>query len=364
VNLIQNLDRSSTRRDFVRDVAAGVVALAGLSPAPAEEIKSAPLLRMPDSVWSALRGFNYQPSYGSSGFELWQKFDAKTIAIELERGRKFFPKINVLRWWQSWDSYLREPKRYTRNFDTTLDLAEKAGCRIIPCLFNRWHTAALDYGGIYLDHFLPGASGMAGKPKLFDSFLEALVARHKDDPRILAWDLCNEPFFYATPFPDKASVMQAELAWLKSLRDICKSYGAQAPLTVGISGTWPELTAPLCDLLSIHPYLMSNAEVARNSFARSLDNAVAFALKAGKPLLATECCWGAFEDGARVEFIRNTLTELKRRNIGWTAYLLHHSLIADAHRPEYGPLSPHAGNLAFIEADGSLRPGHAVFNEF
>lgn len=42
---------------------------------------------------------------------------------------------------------------------------------------------------------------------------------------------------------------------------------------------------------------------------------------------------------------------------------LHHSLIADAHRPESGPVG-NPGNLAFIEADGTLRAGHEVFNEF
>ena len=40
-------------------------------------------------------------------------------------------------------------------------------------------------------------------------------------------------------------------------------------------------------------------------------------------------------------------------------YLLHHSLVADAHRPEFGPVG-HPGNLAFIEADGSLRKGQVV----
>jgi hypothetical protein len=38
-------------------------------------------------------------------------------------------------------------------------------------------------------------------------------------------------------------------------------------------------------------------------------------------------------------------------------------MIADAHRPEYGPVTA-PGNLAFIEADDTLRPGHDVFNEF
>ena len=40
-----------------------------------------------------------------------------------------------------------------------------------------------------------------------------------------------------------------------------------------------------------------------------------------------------------------------------------YSMIADAHRPELGSGST-MGSFAFIEADGSLRPGHEVFNEF
>jgi hypothetical protein len=69
------------------------------------------------------------------------------------------------------------------------------------------------------------------------------------------------------------------------------------------------------------------------------------------------------DDAKRVEIIRYTLGELKKRDIGWLAYLLHHSLIADAHRPAFGPVGD-PGNLAFIEAEGTLRPGHEVFNAF
>jgi hypothetical protein len=69
------------------------------------------------------------------------------------------------------------------------------------------------------------------------------------------------------------------------------------------------------------------------------------------------------DDKKRVGIVESTLSELKKRDIGWLAYLLHHSLIADAHRAEFGP-TDHAGYMAFIEADGSIRPGHQVFNEF
>jgi len=352
-----------TRRDAMK-LGAGAAAALAAGPLGAETAAAtAATARMPDSEWSRIRGFNYQPSYGSSGIELWQRFDAKVIAEELAQGKRLFPKMNALRWWQSWDSFLRDPKRYARDFETTLQLADQVGCKVMPCLFNRWHDATLDYGGIYIDHFLPKASWVQ-KDKMFDAYLSELVGGHKDDPRVLAWDLCNEPYAYSCPRESIPEIVKAETAWLKSLHDFCKESGAKAPITVGIPGTSPETVEPISDVLSIHPYWCHNNPGAKKeNFEKSLDHAVAVALKTGKPLVASECCWGALDDAVRVESIRYTLTQLRARNIGWTVYLLHHSLIADAHRPEFGPLSG-PGNLAFIEADGTLRPGHGVFNDF
>ena len=90
------------------------------------------------------------------------------------------------------------------------------------------------------------------------------------------------------------------------------------------------------------------------SWVQGKDQPAAFASSVGKPLIATETCWGATEDTKRVEIINYTLGQLKKRGIGWLVYLLHHSLIADAHRAEFGPLSA-PGNLAFIE-DYFYRP--------
>jgi hypothetical protein len=58
-----------------------------------------------------------------------------------------------------------------------------------------------------------------------------------------------------------------------------------------------------------------------------------------------------------------TMGSMDDRGIGFTAHLLHHSLVADAHRPEHGPVTE-AGNIVFIEVDGSLRSGHEFFNEY
>lgn len=351
------------RREFLAGTAAVVAAVTSFpeSSAAAEKTPK-PHAGPPD--WTAIRGFNYQPSYGSSGLELWQNFNAATIDRELGLGKKYFPGMNAIRFWLSWDSFRRNPRLFADHFETSLRIAHKHGLYVMPVLFNRWHDSVLDYGGIYVDHFMPKASWVQS-PKMFDAYLEAVVGSHEDDPRILAWDLANEPFSYSCGIQEIPQIAQAELNWLKGLYDECKRLGATAPITVGIHPGVPlEKVEPISDLLSIHPYYVHNApNASKEAFEKSLDHDVVIAMRVRKPLLATECCWGALDDRVRADSIRYTFTQLKKRAIGWMAYLLHHSLIADAHRPEHGPVG-FPGYLGFIEADDRLRPGHGVFNEF
>jgi hypothetical protein len=350
------VQHETNRRKFLGGLVAVTSGAIGASRILASDTPAGPAKAFD---WSAVRGFNYQPSYGTSGFDLWQRFDAKTIELELGRGKKYFPGINAIRFWLSRDSFVRNPRQFSDNFETSLTIAAKFGLVVMPVLFNRWHDQVLDYGGIYIDHFLPG-SGWVYNPNLFDSYLTAIVGGHKSDPRIFAWDLCNEPF-PSESFPE---IAKAEFNWLKGVYDHCKRLGASAPITVGIHpGTPLPKIEPITDILSIHPYWTGGDDNARAAYEKKLDVEVAFAQSVKKPLLPTECCWGAFDDARRVEFIRYTLTQLRKRKLGWLAYLLHHSLIADAHRPEFGPVGG-PENLAFIEADGSLRKGHEVFNEF
>lgn len=318
--------------------------------------------------YSTIKGFNYQPSYGSTGFELWQRFDADTIEQELERGRRHFPKANALRIWLCWHSFVRNPLRFAQNFDTMLAIADSYGFTVMPVLFNRWHDKDLDYGGIYLDHLLPGLSWVH-TDGMFSEYISHIVGQHAEDPRIFCWDLCNEPFSYWKPLEEVPAIATAEYRWLEDLYLACKDLGVAAPLTVGIHAMHRTLgmkqIEPLSDVLSIHPYWIPEDEGhgRESAYEHLLDDYMAFAASVGKPLLATETCWGALNDSARVRIIRYTLGELRKRHIGWLAYLLHHSLVPDAHRPEFGPVgSP--GNLSFIEADGTLRRGHEVFNEF
>jgi hypothetical protein len=44
-----------------------------------------------DFDFSSIRGFNYQPSYGSTSFENWCYFKPEIIELELRRGKQYFP---------------------------------------------------------------------------------------------------------------------------------------------------------------------------------------------------------------------------------------------------------------------------------
>ncbi len=125
-----------------------------------------------------------------------------------------------------------------------------------------------------------------------------------------------------------------------------------------------QLVEPICDVITWHPYYISNSRSnTQEQFLANLDTIVDYIRSTGKPMLITEAGWGALDDAKRAEILRIELGAFRERGIGFLAHLLHHTLVADGHRPEYGPISQ-AGYMAFIEADGSLRPHHEVFNEF
>lgn len=233
--------------------------------------------------YSQIKGFNYQPSWGSTGFEIWRNFDAERMGHEIALGKAYFPRMNAIRLWLSHDAWLRNPSRFEAAFETAMGIADTHDLSVMPVLFNRWHCATLDYGGIYIDHFLPKASWVQGKDQPA-AFAEAIVGAHATDSRILAWDLCNEPFSYNCPPSDIPEIVSAEYAWLERTYGIAKRCGSQAPITVGIHPGHGldgiRQIERISDVLSIHPYWTCDSPVrGKDAYEKSLDDYVQFATK-------------------------------------------------------------------------------------
>jgi hypothetical protein len=335
-----------------------------------------------------LHGFNYDGSWGTSGLDLWVHHDAALMADEVERGRSYFPGWNVARWRLSHEAYQRAPQQFLDAFESGLQTFHRHGVAVIPVLFNRWRDPVCDWGGVPLDHIVPGLSmwnrggplfadvdappdQVAPVEALFRTYLDEVVGRHATDDRISSWDLCNEPLMGPYALDPESPVRAAELRWLHWCYAVAKAIGAVQPLTIGNYGHLVpiELTEPISDIISFHPYYMWNGsdalpqQTTKDGFEQLLDDAVALARRVGKELVANETVWGARDDADHVEQIRYTLSELRKRDIGFIVHALNHSLAADLHRDEFGPVGP-PECLHFIEADGKLRDGHEAFNEF
>ena len=319
--------------------------------------------------YSTVRGFNYQPSYGATGLEIWRNFKPDIVEKELGLGKKYFPGMNTVRAWLSFDAFVADHVSFEEAFEQYLTIADRHGIRVVPTLFNNWHSIP-DFGGVAEEIVRAWFKGRslagAAEPRIFLSYLERIVAEHAEDQRVLIWDLCNEPFNSGAP--------DLFLEWLTYLYRLCKTLGATQPIGISDGATVEEVQAveAISDVLLPHLYFAAeepNAEIVaefrRKGFIppEPIGKLVEFAAAKGKPILCTECCWGSLDDAERGRIVASELDTLSGYNIGFLAHALHESLVADLHRPQYGPVS-RAGYMAFINMDGSLRKHHDIFNRY
>lgn len=305
---------------------------------------------------SHIVGFNYQPSWGSSGTAVWDKqFDAKKYREELAAGKKYFPKINAVRIWLSWRAYQANPEQTIRNFRQAVDICGDFDLLVVPVIFSRWTSKPLW-------EFVENQEMTSDYEKTFAPFVNALLTPMKGDLRILAWDLCNEPW-------GDAAMSKTEVQWLSKVRETIKRTDPSALVCIG---TMPGINhlhtfGHLQDILTPHLYYPLYSSPPKTIPAKLEDSLVpascvteslAFAKQSGKPILSTECCWGADADAERVNIIRTNLQILTQHKIGFFPHALWTSGVADLHRYADGLYMP------FILNDGTLRPGHDIYNEF
>lgn len=318
--------------------------------------------------YSQIKGFNYflKPDYSFT--ESWITFNAESTELELRRAKGYFPKINTIRIQLAWDVYNVDPERFGQTFESCLCIADRLGLKIIPTLFSRCPAM----GNIFTDHFMEGWNWITvrsggSRKDMFTPYLKSIVGAHRDDERINIWDICNEPFPY-TPGSygmdrvpeDMKHIEQGEYDWMKEMYDVCRNeINPTAPLGISVLQDFGryglEKVEDISDILLIHPYYVHDQdnEEEKAAFIAMLDDYAAIAREVNKPLVATETCWPSQDDQWHIDNSRFTLTELKKRNIGWVAAKLHQC----ARERQRLPGEP-------IRGDGTLRPGHELYNEF
>lgn len=320
-----------------------------------------------DDTYADVRGFNYHPSHASHGLEIWgTDFQPSLMAKELWIGKQHFPGMNAVRLWLSHDAYLRFPDRMPQRVGEILDMGEDYDVEFLVTLFNGWHSYP-DFGGLHPQSLREWQDG-GGYEQSFEPYVDAIVGEFSGHEHVLAWDLCNEPLLSIQNREDLVDldVDRSLVAYrfLERVYEQVLSYDPTAPTTVGTmdDATCLEIFEPLSELLTTHPYYAWTRETPEE-FTRSLDEVVAFANAVDKPLIATETGWGAMDDEKRASVLDVELPALHERNVGFLAHMLHSTLVADGHRTGHAPVHD-AGDMSFVDPDGSLREGHDVFNEY
>ena len=244
-----------------------------------------------------LCGFNYIPATAINYTEMWQRetFDPKTIDEELALAEQV--RFNSLRCILQYLVWEHDPAGFKQRMDQFLAICHKHRIRVIFCLFDDCvfgpkHDPYLGkqaevVPGWYSHDWSPSPGWSRVKnpeawPKL-EQYVKDILTQFKDNPRVLLWDLYNEP----TNGPGDAT-----LPLLTKVIDWARQVNPSQPLTVGV---WNEnrrlndIATSRSDVLTFHRY--SNASQLE-AIIRSLQ-------KHGRPLVCTEWLkrdWGSVAD--------------------------------------------------------------------
>jgi hypothetical protein len=223
-------------------------------------------------------GANFLPSTAINQLEMWQADTFDPTTIDRELGWAAGIGMNTMRVFLHNLLWEQDPKGFQQRIDTFLTIAARHHIRPVFVLFDSCWEPFPKLGpqhppipGVHNSGWVqaPGATVLADPaqyPRL-ESYVKGVVGAFANDPRILAWDLWNEPdngneSSYAKGEPRNKNeiilgLLPQEFAWARSVHPT-------QPLTSGVwHGDWSSIEAmpPLAriqieqsDAISFHNY--------------------------------------------------------------------------------------------------------------
>jgi hypothetical protein len=215
-------------------------------------------------------GANFLPSTAINELEMWQADTFDTVTIDRELGWAEGIGMNTMRVFLHNLLWEQDPQGFKQRIDTFLTIAQKHHIRPVFVLFDSCWEANPKLGpqhppipGVHNSGWVqaPGPAVLedpAQYPKL-ESYVKGVVGAFAKDPRILAWDVWNEPSeLKDAPRPGiVAGLLPQVFAWARA------EHPTQ-PLTSGVfSGDWASLKTmtPIAriqieqsDVISFHNY--------------------------------------------------------------------------------------------------------------
>jgi hypothetical protein len=200
-----------------------------------------------------LVGSNFNPASAINELEMWQAetFDPKRIDLELGWAENL--GMNTMRVYLHDLLWQQDPEGFKRRIATFLDIAEKHKIRPMFVLFDScWDPFPVSgkqrepRPGVHNSGWMqsPGAVALqdpAEYPRL-EAYVKGVVGAFANDPRVLAWDVWNEPDNLNVPAYESlepVNKVELVLALLPQAFAWAREVGPTQPLTSGVwKGDW------------------------------------------------------------------------------------------------------------------------------
>ncbi len=253
-----------------------------------------------------LVGANFVPSSAINQLEMWQAETFDPATIDRELGWAAGLGMNTMRVFLHDIPWKTDADGFCRRIDRYLEIAAKHGIRTMFVLFDGvWHPYPKagkqpdPRPGVHNSGWVqsPGREILAdvNRHRELHPYVQGILRRYKDDRRVLAWDLFNEPdnpnlnsYGETGSKQELSPALKTETATtlLQKTFALARQVDPSQPLTVGLwSGDYLTKPSPfhrLCldrsDVISFHSY---------DPPARTRE-IVAGLKKLGRPLLCTE----------------------------------------------------------------------------
>jgi hypothetical protein len=202
-----------------------------------------------------LVGANYIPATAINELEMWQPGTFQPARIDLEFTWAQSIGMNTMRVFLHDLLYDQDPEGFKRRIGQFLTIAQKHGIRPVFVLFDSCWDPSPRLGpqrapkpGVHNSGWMqsPGARGLQDSsqyPRL-EKYVKGVVGAFAQDPRVLAWDVWNEPdntnnnSYGKLEPPNKIDLV---LAVLPRVFEWARAANPSQPLTSGVwKGDWSE----------------------------------------------------------------------------------------------------------------------------
>lgn len=257
-----------------------------------------------------LRGSNFQPSTAINQLEMFQSesFDTATLHKELGWARDL--GFNVMRVYLHHLLWTADKQGFKKRLDSYLGISTKYGIKTLFVFFDDcWNDTAwtgtqpAPKSGIHNSGWVRDPGTMVHRypdtVATLEAYVKDVLSTFKNDPRILMWDLYNEP--------GNSQQFNQSMPLLKNVFEWAREINPSQPVTAGV---WNEGER----FQDLNAFQLQNSDVITYHNYNYIDhhkNAIDSLKKFGRPIICTE--YMARRNGSLFQLI---MPLLKSENIG------------------------------------------------